>query len=347
MNNRGRASVWVLIVLVAAAAVAAVVVATRLRNAPEQGTLRTDAAMSELERLQEDLQAVITANQSAAVITADLEGYVRKFPDQPDAWLALGQAWGYGNNAQKAYDALVQSLTLNPRQPDAAVLAGTYALGLKRYDESEKWYKRAVALEPQSVKARRHLATFYQNRGRLVEAEAELLEAQRLHPGDADVAAQLAMAVEQQPGREAEALVLLDDAMARSALLPADRQKMLAQVYADVMLRRGRTDKALEALEALPPAQQFEPDIMQRLATCWSKLGEPQKAAQRYTERLIFEPTDADAAAQATHWWLEAGNLDKARQLLRTLRQLESHSPRAEALEQAINQAAEQQNREH
>ena len=110
---------------------------------------------------------------------------------------------GYGNNAQKAYDALVQSLTLNPRQPDAAVLAGTYALGLKRYDESEKWYKRAVALEPQSVKARRHLATFYQNRGRLVEAEAELLEAQRLHPGDADVAAQLAMAVEQQPGREA------------------------------------------------------------------------------------------------------------------------------------------------
>lgn len=333
---RGRATVWVVAGLVLVAAIAAVAVVSRtLDTGPAlESTVKQITSERLLERFLEDLNEAVLDERSAAVVVVDLTAFVERFPDHAEAWRALGQAKAYQDDPQGAYEAFERSLALKPDQPEIAILAGTFAKGLERFDESEQWYLRAIEQQPDVVGHRRHLATLYEHRGDLPQAEATLRDALERAPNHVEVLVQLVSILE-AAGRADEALALLEQAVSRSLLMSAERRGLLAIRYADMMLARGEHGLAREALEPLPASQQVRHDVMERLAICWAIAGEPRLAGERYDLRLLLNPEDSLAASEAVRWWVAAGDRDKANRALSHLRRI---APRYDTLDELSEQ---------
>lgn len=332
----GRATVWVVVALVVVVSVASVAVFSRwIDNESELGpTVKQITDEKLLVRFTEDLNEAVLDERSAAVTVLDLTAFVEKFPENDAGWRALGQAKAYEEDPQGAYEAFTRSLELRPNQPEIAILAGTFAKGLERFEASERWYRKAIEQQPRVVGHRRHLAILYEHRGDLPMAEQTLREALALAPNHVELLIQLASIIE-AAGREDEALSLLEHAVTRSVLMSADRRRLLAIRYADMMLSRGQPQRAQEALEPLPASQQFRHDVLERLAICWGIAGEPQRAAERYDTKLILDPEDQLAASEAVRWWIMAGRVDKAKASLTRLRRI---APRHEKLSEFTEQ---------
>lgn len=336
----GRASTWIVIALVFVAAIAAVAVLSRTIDLDGEPARTADEVTDErlLIRFLEDLNTAVTDERSAAVVVTNLEAYVGRYPENADAWRALGQARAYEDDPVGAYEAFAQSLKLDAEQPEIAVLAGTFAKGLERFDESEAWYQSAIDQQPDVIGHRRHLATLHEHRGDLPKARAILEDALERSPNHVEVMLQLAGVLEAGGHREA-ALELLQKAVARSVLMSAERRGVVAVRYADLMLERGEVEQARQALEALPASEQIDHDVMERLAICWQHAGEPTLAAKRYETRLLLHPDDDRAAAAAVRWWLEAGDVDKARTALVQLREIAPRHEQFAELSQAVEQS--------
>jgi chemotaxis protein methyltransferase CheR len=75
----------------------------------------------------------------------------------------------YGRS-EEARDLLFDELTKNPDDAPACVLMGQACANLGEWEEAEKWSRRAVALEPLSIKAYHILALVLQHQGHLDQA---------------------------------------------------------------------------------------------------------------------------------------------------------------------------------
>jgi tetratricopeptide (TPR) repeat protein len=96
-----------------------------------------------------------------------------------------------------------------------SVVEGTLAsrlARLDRWDEVVEVYRDGARRRPEDGVARLRLGTALLHAGaKPAEAEAELRQARRLRPGDADAAGQLALALAAQ-GRAAEAVTAFEEA---------------------------------------------------------------------------------------------------------------------------------------
>ena len=335
LRNKDRTGLLIVVVLVVTAAVLAVAVVSNQESPPRDlPQVHADRADNELLRLQEDLNLAVMDKRPADVVLGDLRAFVERFPDRADAWRALGQGLAYAEDPEGAYDAFSTSLELDDGHAEIAVLAGTFAKGLERFDESEQWYLHAVQLQPDLISHRRHLAALYEHTGRLNQAEAALREALSRSPNHVEVQIQLAHVLETN-GKPQQAMAMLEQAVGRSALLEPERQRIVTVHYAKMQLDQGLHEQAFEALEALPASQQFDHDVIKQLARCWVIQNQPQLAAERYDKLLILNPGDERAAIEAARYWIMTGQIDKAQAALTMLRRI---NPRAQALMELTKQ---------
>jgi tetratricopeptide (TPR) repeat protein len=108
-----------------------------------------------------------------------------------------------GDNAQAA--AVLRDATPPATAPAEVWMEfGKRAAAVGAPDAAERFLRRAVQLAPQSPQPHALLGTDLLELRRYADAAAELAEAQRLHPGNADVLAMLAFA-EAELGRDREA----------------------------------------------------------------------------------------------------------------------------------------------
>src|SRR2546426_3739259 len=91
-------------------------------------------ALVRLRRAIEDRWGAVAAAQQAA----------QRFPENPDAWMLLGEAWQMVFRQQDALVAYEQALALEER-PDAAVAAGDLYRRAGRHAEAAARFARAYA----------------------------------------------------------------------------------------------------------------------------------------------------------------------------------------------------------
>lgn len=332
-RRRGAARFYAIVGVAAVAVVAALVIysiASRPTPPPTPETVESERtkAAPEVAAVQERMFDAIRNRKSLAPSVEAAAKLVEKYPRSPDARVTYAQALMHSGRGQEAYDQLAESLVLDPSSASIHEFAGSTALKLNRPAEAQKHYSQAVGLEPRNAEYRLRLAAAFLAQDRYDEARDAALQALRidsnLHLGHS-----LLSDVYAQQGRLGPALDQIDRAL---ALSPSDKPET-AYVYlrkkAKLQLRDNKPDAALATLRELPVKELVTPAVSEELSRCWMMLGQPNRAAAHYEQVLMVNPVADWAAERAAHFRIQAGDLDKARENIATLRRI---NPRAEEI---------------
>lgn len=178
-------------------------------GAPDLGALLRDAQPAprppvELARTEDPAPRVSPDVQAGygALVGGDLDAarrhYEAALADDPanlDAQLGLATAEARSGRIAPAAAAYERALELDPNNPTAA--AGLAALADPARPEAlENALRADVARHPQSAALRVTLGGLLAGQGRWAEAQAAYFDAQRLRPGDPDIAYNLAVSLD-------------------------------------------------------------------------------------------------------------------------------------------------------
>ncbi len=213
-------------------------------------------------------------------------------------------------------------LTRHPENAQALDLLGSIRLQQKRWAESETLLRRAISLAPDLLPAYINLARVFRAQGETDKEVAELQEAARLAPSDAEVNCGLAAAyLKQNDFRHAlDALERIPRAHRPDAALPllaasylglgrvTDAQSLAPAVtaraaknpglrveFAKVLLDFDFTDNALALLEIAQKQQAPTAELFFALGRARERKGELKLAQKDYQRAIDLSPTSVDA----------------------------------------------------
>lgn len=245
-------------------------------------------------------------------------------------------------------------LTRHPENAEALNLLGSIRLQQKRYAESETLLRRAISLAPDSLPARINLARVYHAQGEDDNELAELLDAARLAPGDADVDCGLAAAYLKQDKfdlalaaleriprtrRPDKALPLLAasylgldrvpeaQALAPAVTVRAVKNPGLRVEFADVLLHFDFTDDALALLEIAEKQQAPTSELFFALGRARERKGELALAQKDFRRALDLNPNSVDILQALARMLANQGQWEKSVELLSRARTAAPDSP--------------------
>jgi superkiller protein 3 len=167
-----------------------------------------------LSQAQLGLALAAEGAKDAAGAVAHFELYLAAHPDDLETRFHLARLYlEQGKNAQ-AYDALQTVYRAKPDTPGLAAALGDVCALLKKFPESEKFYRQALLPAPADPDLHRALGQTLLEEGKLGEAEAEFRTALKSSPASREAAQGLATSLYLQK-RYPEAIPLLD-ALARA-----------------------------------------------------------------------------------------------------------------------------------
>ena len=208
-----------------------------------------------------------------------------------------------------------------------------------RLREAERHFEAARALEPADARAALRAAHTALGLGRSGLA-AELADRATKLDAEAPAAWALRSRLAADAGDADGALAHAE----RAAALTAEAGGADARAYALALARllRGRGEPLLAArvLRLPRPEDFFTPAVMAAHAEALAAAGLAEGAANYYERWLALDPVNAVAAAEATRWYLEAGNLEQARSTLVLLRRIAPRDGRIPGLEARLRPPA-------
>ncbi|MDW7774456.1 MAG: protein arginine N-methyltransferase [Desulfobulbaceae bacterium] len=111
---------------------------------------------------------------------------VRRWPDHPLGWKALGNLFLMQGKHQEALEPFTQCIRLAPDDTQALNNLGSTFLGLGRLEEAEASFRQAVTLKPDYVQAHNNLGITMLEYGRFEEAVAAYRKALTIKPDFAE-----------------------------------------------------------------------------------------------------------------------------------------------------------------
>lgn len=126
----------------------------------------------------------------------DLEAALAMSPNDPIIYYLLGQHWRLAGDSARAHAAFYQAYLLDDQNPAFAAEVALARQDLSDYAGAERWFTRAVELDPDTLAWWRAFAAFYADTGFLLEIEglAFIEAASARYPQNADIAASLGWA---------------------------------------------------------------------------------------------------------------------------------------------------------
>jgi len=207
----------------------------------------------------------------------------------------------------KAAEEFVATQRYIADRPEARTSLGTFYAARQRFDDAERQFSSAIALESRHVPAYINLADLRRVQGRDADAEAVLREGLAANPDDGSLQHSLGLTLVRQK-RAPEALKALE-----SATRLAPDNVRFAYVYAVGLNSSGRPQDALAEIDR---ALKIRPDDRELLVTgaLFSRDAGEMDRAERYAMRLAERyPGDPHAA-----------------QLMQGLKGRDARSPKAE-----------------
>ena len=129
---------------------------------PEQIAVQQAETAKQLEDLQGKLTFAMENNRKPEELLTQIQLFAEQHPDLVQAQILLGQAYMQSMQAQKAYEAFVKSIQMEPRLYEVEMLAGTIAYDqLNDVPAAMKHYEAAAKLDPASPKPPMFLAQLY------------------------------------------------------------------------------------------------------------------------------------------------------------------------------------------
>jgi tetratricopeptide (TPR) repeat protein len=167
--------------------------------------------------------------EAYAAAAGYLEQAVRIDPDKARYWRALGTAYFMMGKMAEAEARTRRATELNPDDATAYNNLGRILLIQGRTDEAEAALHRCTELDPTYALAHFNLGNLYQARGEMTKAVEAYRLATEARPGVPAYLHQLALALEEMPGRDEEAVrvwkqlleIVEDDPSQREALKDA------------------------------------------------------------------------------------------------------------------------------
>jgi serine/threonine-protein kinase len=261
---------------------------------------------------------------------ADFAEAVRLAPDYGRAWAGLADAYavlGFYDYLPpttafpEARTAALRAYEAEETRGEAAATLGYVSLYFDwDWPVAEDWFRRSIALEPQSSKAHQWYANFLTARGRFDEAEREMRRAQELEPLSLIASAALGW-VFFHARRYADALRQLD------ATLALDSGFVLAHLWrGQVYELLGRPDSAAASLRRAVALSHDGTLAVGALALALGRAGATRDAAALYEQLVSRRATGYQPAYEIAKAALGLGRRDEALGWLETALADRSHS---------------------
>ena len=190
--------------------------------------------------------------------------------------------WYYGMAASDRKQAQQDSATALKLAPELSEAHAARGLSLaidEKYPEAEKAFERAVALNRELFEAYYFYARTCFVQGKYEQAKDLFLEASRVDPADYQSPALLAFLYKTIGQEEKMAPVLREamDRIERRLALNPDESRAI-YLGADVLIRMGEKQKAMEWVKRLAATDRDEPAVLYGIACLYSLIGEPEEA---------------------------------------------------------------------
>ncbi|GIV54656.1 MAG: hypothetical protein KatS3mg039_1174 [Candidatus Kapaibacterium sp.] len=107
-----------------------------------------------------------------------------KLHPTPEAHTFLGWAYSYVGNYQQAIAECMRAIELDPAYGNPYNDIGVYLMELRRFDEAESWFEKAIAAPRYATRHYAHynLGRLYERRGKWIRALHEYYTALMLEP---------------------------------------------------------------------------------------------------------------------------------------------------------------------
>lgn len=305
-------------------------------------------ADTQLGHLQQRFLQMQQRGEALGPLRVRVERFVSEHPEHPDARMLLAQVYLQRGDGDDAAQALERAIELRPQVPAWRDMAATLALQRGEYGVAERHLRAAIEMQPSDAMLRVRLAQVCLATDRLERAE-NLLHAALDLDASRHEAHHLLAALAKRRGRFVDART--HSRRAIELVRGEDDKAHRARRTYKVMLAKGlrqenRPEDALDVLRSIEPVEQrTHPEVLELQAQCHADLGRPDAAATVYEQLLIVQPGHQAFAEQAFRWRLEAGQIDRARELLRYAQRNFPASERtremAAAMEDALPEASQ------
>jgi superkiller protein 3 len=214
-----------------------------------------------LSQAQLGMALALEGSKDEVKAVAHFEQYLAAHPDDLETRFHLARLYLELGKNEQAYDGLQSVYRVKPETPGLAAALGDVCALLKKFPESEKYYRQALLAAPTDPDLHRALGQTLLEEEKFSEAEAEFRTALKSNPGS----------------REA------------------------GQGLATSLYLQKRYPEAIPWLEALARAPQPPPILIFALATCYDNLHVLQKALENYERFLqLSKGQSPDHEWQAT-----------------------------------------------
>ena len=178
------------------------------------------------------------------------------------------------NQIEEAERELNQILIVRPNNAAALNLLGAIRARQGKLGEAEDLFTRAVRIDHRLVGAHQNLARLYLLKGAPEKTVAELKEALRLEPGNAETVYRLAWSL-LSLGRFDECIGLVEQA--KQTFPPS---APILSTLGDAYIKKGAVDKAEASYSSALNADGANADALLGLAVVWRARGDDKTAAQ-------------------------------------------------------------------
>ena len=131
---------------------------------------------------------------------AALQAAVQRNPNDLNARLELARAFLVRDRLMEVFEQTQYVLERQPDHPSALSYQALVRMAMGQSDVAIEMLKKAIALDPQALESRVHLALVYANMGDNAGAQAAIREAARLHPEESQRLEQLLVQLQAPPG---------------------------------------------------------------------------------------------------------------------------------------------------
>jgi tetratricopeptide (TPR) repeat protein len=198
--------------------------------------------------------------------------------------------WYFGGSATDLEQAEKDSetaLRLDSNLSEAHAARGLALSLSKRFEEAEKEFEKAIGLNLNLFEAYYFYARACFVQGKYEKAKDLYLKASRVNPADYQSPALLAFLYKTMGQEEKMGPVLheaLDKVEQHLALNPDDSRAIY--LGADVLIRQGQKQKAMEYVKRLAATERDEPYLLYGLACLYSLIGKPEEAVYYLTKSV-------------------------------------------------------------
>jgi adenylate cyclase len=235
--------------------------------------------------------------------------YARAYAGKADCHSYL--FWYFGGSAadlEQAEKDSESALRLDVNLSEAHAARGLALSLSKRFEEAQKEFEKAIELNLNLFEAYYFYARACFVQGKYEEAKNLYLKASRVNPADYQSPALLAFLYKTMGQEEKMAPVLLEarDKVERHLALNPDDSRAI-YLGADVLIRLGEKQKAMEYVKRLAATERDEPYLLYGIACLYSLIGKAEEA--------VFYLTKSVEAGFAHRQYLEKdGDFDPIRE---------------------------------